>query len=82
MPVSDVHKEIDTLVTISAVHDRGKDQVSRLDADTGFLQPFPHCGGNDRLAAIEMSRRDTVLPIRVACVESAQQQDLVFTKEQ
>ena len=44
----------------------GKD----LDADAGLFQSFAPRGGDDRFAAIQMSRRDAVLPVRVTGVEA------------
>lgn len=82
LPVTYLHEEIDALVPVSAMDHRGKHKIIRLDADACLFQPFAPRGGNDRFAAIQMPCRDAVLPVPIASVEPAQQQDLILPKKQ
>src|SRR5512146_2250330 len=75
-PGADLHKEVDALVALIAVHDAREEDVGSIDLHANLLGRLALSGSQNGLIAIQVPGGDTVFPVTVAGVEAAQQEDL------
>src|SRR5215208_4358044 len=82
IPLVDKYKKIDALITIQTVHNARVLNIFRSKEDSNLLLGLTCRGCNDRLVPIQMTGRDAVLSIRIASIETAQQQNPILSKEE
>ena len=82
VPRANLHKEVYSFVAFVAVHHAGEEDIAWINLNAGLFLRLSRRGGHYGLISIQMSGRDAVFAVPVACVETTEQQDLIPSKEQ
>jgi hypothetical protein len=75
LPLMDLHKEIHAFILSIAFHpmyDGRKCHMILLEPDPHLFFGLPSGGSQDGFATIQVTGRDTIMPIRIAGIETPQ----------